>query len=78
MEAHARVGVLVERRAVEMRQAMRVDREMRGDPVEDDAEARRVGAIDEAREARRRRRSGGSARTGRSADSPRSRRADAR
>ena len=36
-----------------MRQAMRVGREMRGNPVEDHAEARRVGAIDEARKPRR-------------------------
>ena len=50
MEALARVGVLVERRAVEMRQAVRVDGEMRRHPVEDDAEPRRMRAVDEARE----------------------------
>ena len=53
MEAAARVGMLVERRAVEMGEAMRIDREMRGHPVENDAEARRMGAIDEAGEAGR-------------------------
>ena len=51
MEALARIGVLVERRAVEMRQAMLVDREMRRHPVEDDADAGAMGAVDEAREA---------------------------
>jgi len=33
---------------VEMRQTVRVGGEMRGNPVEDDAEPRRVRAIDEA------------------------------
>ena len=45
--------MLVERGAVEAGQAVRVGREMRRHPVEDDAEAGRVGAVDEAREARR-------------------------
>ena len=49
-KAFARIGVLVERAAVEMRQAVRVGGEMRGHPVEDHAEPRRVRAIDEARE----------------------------
>ena len=53
VEAVARVGMFVERGAVEMGEAMRVDREMRRHPVEDDAEARRMRTIDEAREARR-------------------------
>ena len=53
MEALARVGVLVERGAVEMRQPCCIGREMRRDPVEDDAEARGVRAIDEAGERRR-------------------------
>ena len=53
MEALARIGVLVERGAVEMDQAVRVGREMRRHPVEDDAEPGAVGAVDEAGEARR-------------------------
>ncbi len=58
MEALARVGVLVERGAVEAREAVRVDREVRGHPVEDHAEPGAVAAVDEARERRRARRSG--------------------
>ena len=52
LEALARVGVLVERGAVEARQSLLIGREMRRDPVEDDAEPRGVGPIDEARESR--------------------------
>ena len=51
MEALARVVVLVERGAVEVGQAVLVGREMRRHPVEDDAEAGLVGAVDEAGEA---------------------------
>ena len=39
MEALARIGVLVEVRAVEVCQAVLVGREMRRHPVEDDADA---------------------------------------
>ena len=53
VEALARVGVFVERGAVETRQPLRIGREMRRNPVEDDAEARGVRAIDEAGEAGR-------------------------
>ena len=43
--------MLVERRAVELRKPVLVDREMRRHPVEDDADAGAMGAVDEAREA---------------------------
>src|SRR6204780_495337 len=49
LEALARVGMFVERGAVEMRQPLLVGRKMRRDPVEDDGEARGVRSIDEAR-----------------------------
>ena len=58
VEAAARVGVFVERGAVEPGEAVGVGREMRRHPVEDDAEARGVGAVDEAARSRRDRRSG--------------------
>ena len=41
MEALARIGMLVERRAVETGQPVLVGREMRRHPVEDDADAGR-------------------------------------
>ena len=47
MRALARVGVLVEMRAVENCQAVRVAREMRGRPIENHAEAFLVAAVDE-------------------------------
>ena len=47
MRALARVGVLVEMRAVEKCQAVRVAREMRGRPIEDHAEPFLVAAVDE-------------------------------
>src|SRR5277367_3111502 len=50
LEALARVGVFVERGAVETRQPLLIGREMRRDPVEDDAKPRGVRPIDEARE----------------------------
>ena len=53
MEAAARIGMLVERPAVEMREAVLVGRKMRRHPVEDDAEAGLVRAVDEAGEAGR-------------------------
>ena len=43
------IGVLVERRAVEAGQAVRVLREMAGHPVEDHAEAGLVAGVDRAR-----------------------------
>ncbi len=51
MEALARVGMLVERGAVELHKPVLVHREMRRHPVEDDADAGAMGAIDEARKA---------------------------
>ena len=78
LEAFARIGVFVERGAVKPRQPLFVGRKMRRDPVEDDAEARGVRSIDEARERRRIAETAGRAQTGRSAGSPRIRRADAR
>src|SRR5712664_2972859 len=45
MRALARVGVLVEMRAVELGEAVSVAREMRGSPIENDAEASLVTAI---------------------------------
>ena len=54
MEAFARIEMLVERGAVEAREAVRVGREMRRHPVEDDADAGRMQRIDEARKALRR------------------------
>ncbi len=50
MEALPRVGVLVERGAVEVREAVRVDRKVRGHPVEDHAQPGPVAAVDEAGE----------------------------
>ena len=50
MEALAGVLVLVERRAVEASQPVLVGRKVGGHPVEDDAEADAVRAVDEARE----------------------------
>src|SRR5581483_2512341 len=54
MVAFARVGVLVERRAVEAREAVRVRRKMRRYPVEDHADALGVTAVDERGELGRR------------------------
>jgi hypothetical protein len=51
MHAFARVGVLVQRAAVELRETVRVVGEVRGHPVDDHADAGRMRAIDEAREA---------------------------
>ena len=50
VRAAARVGVLVERGAVEARERELVAREVRGDPVEDHAEAVAVQAVDELAE----------------------------
>ena len=50
MRASSRVIVLVERRAVEARQGELVAREVRGHPVEDDAEPLRVQGVDEGAE----------------------------
>ena len=54
MLALPRIFVLVERRAVELRQAVRVFREVAGHPVEDHANARRVTRVDEQLEVIRR------------------------
>src|SRR5215469_5718702 len=53
MRALARVGVFVEMAAVELREAVGVTREMRGSPIENDADAGPVAAIDELHEFRR-------------------------
>ena len=74
MEAEARIGVLVEMGAVELAEAVRVGREMARHPIEQEADPALVAAVDEARELLGHRRGGWSARTGRSAGSPRSRR----
>ena len=50
VRAAARVGVLVERGAVEARERPVVAREVRGHPVEDHADARAVQAVDERAE----------------------------
>ena len=78
MKALARIEMLVERGAVEARQTMRVGRKMRRHPVEDDADAGGVQRIDKAQQPCRRTDSARSARTGRAADSPTSRRTDVR
>ena len=54
MVALARVGMLVEVRAVEEAQAVRVPREVRRHPVEDHADARLVQHVDEVHEVLRR------------------------
>ena len=54
MEAQARVGVLVEVRAVEAREPVRVVGEVRGHPVEDHADARAVQRVDQEHEVLRR------------------------
>ena len=51
MEALARVGMLVECRAVEMGEAVRIGREVGRDPVDQNADAGGVAGIDEAAEA---------------------------
>src|SRR5205807_2362796 len=51
MKSLSRIGMLVERRAVEMREPVRIDREMRGHPIEQHANARAMTAIDESRKA---------------------------
>ena len=48
--AFARVGVFVERGAVEVDQAVSVAREMRGHPIDNYADARLMAAIDEIHE----------------------------
>ena len=52
--AQARVGVFVQRRAVELGETMRVLRKMRGHPVEDHADAGLVALVDEGHEFLRR------------------------
>jgi hypothetical protein len=47
MESLARVGMLVQRGAVEVRQRVRVGREMAGHPVQDHFQAGAVGGPDE-------------------------------
>jgi hypothetical protein len=51
MEAFARIGVLVERRAVEAGQAMRIRREVRRHPIQNHAHAGAMTGVDEAGEA---------------------------
>src|SRR4029077_1294223 len=50
MKAFARIQVLIKRGAVEPRQAVRVSREMGGNPVQNDADAGRMQRIDKARQ----------------------------
>src|SRR5262245_56889654 len=52
--ALARIGMLVERRAVEAREPVLILREVARDPVEDDADARPVTRVDEGLEILRR------------------------
>ena len=78
VEALARILVLVEGGAVEAAEPVGVGREMAGHPVQQQAQARLMAAVDEAGEIARCCRAGWWARTGRSAGSPRSRRRDAR
>ena len=59
VEPFARVRVLVKGGAVELRQAVRVGREVGGHPVEDDAEVGLVAAVHEGGEALRRAEPGG-------------------
>ena len=54
MLALARVGVLVKRGAIEIRQAMRIAREVRRHPIEQDANAGLVQDVDERPEVVRR------------------------
>ena len=58
MEALARVGVLEQVRAVEVREAVLVVREVRRHPVEDHADAGLVQLVDERHEVRAATRSG--------------------
>ena len=50
VEALARIEMLVERRAVETRQAVRIGREVRRHPVDDHADVRRMQRVDETGE----------------------------
>src|SRR5262249_38706398 len=50
VETLARIGMLIERGAVEMDETVLVDRKMRRYPVEDDADAGAMRAVDETRE----------------------------
>src|SRR6266567_9103514 len=59
MRALARVGMLVEMAAVKLRQAVSVAREMRGSPIENDADAGLVTAVDELHEFDRRTKAAG-------------------
>src|SRR4051812_20094391 len=54
MKSFARIRMLVQRRTVEMRQSVNVRREVRRNPVDDDADARFVTTVDEARKGFRR------------------------
>ncbi|MNF15672.1 hypothetical protein D3C80_2183870 [compost metagenome] len=47
MKTFQRVAILVQRRAVELRQTMGIGREMRRHPVENDADFRLVAGVDE-------------------------------
>ena len=54
MKSLARIGVLVEMRAVEIGEAVRVGREVRRNPVENDADAVLVQVVDQVHEVLRR------------------------
>src|SRR5580658_10348883 len=51
VETFARIGMLVQRRAVETVKPVCVGRKMRGHPIDDHPDARLMGTIDKAREA---------------------------
>ena len=74
----ARIGVLVERGAVEAREAVSVVRKMARHPVEDDAKPGAMTGVDQRCEIGRAAEPAGRREHARSADSPRSRRTDAR
>ena len=78
MPALLRIGVLVERGAVEAHEAVRIIREMPRHPIEQYRRARRDGRRRQVLRNRPGCRTGWWVRTFRSADSPRSRRTDAR
>jgi hypothetical protein len=75
--AEQRIAVLVERAAVELRQRPLVLREVRGNPVHDDADAGLVQLVDEVLEVIGVSEAGRSGRSRRSPGSPRIRRTDA-
>ena len=78
MPSLPRVGMLVERGAVEPREAVGIVREMPGHPIENDAKSGAVAGVDQRCEVRRRPEPAGRREHAPSADSPRSHRTDVR